>query len=211
MKCQVYSIKRHSIGDYPGMFSTTFLLGKCGLCKTCKYGECEETELDDLKKAVDFDDVNAIFINGCEPLLHYEMCESIAKWAKKNKLKVGINTFGLFEKQLRKLVENKLVDFVRLEIRAPLEYKNYKKEIDITKEMFGNIKSSIGFLRASGINYEFYTKLNKGIGITEAEAIYSQLLPCRLYVLDYPGSGKNEFDSIIGFLKGKDNVLLRMQ
>ena len=209
MKCLISSIKSRSIGDYPGLFTTTFFLGGCNAkCKNCEYKNAEETTFEELKTTLNPDDVSAVFISGCEPLAQYEVCEEIAMFAKKNKLKVGIETLGLHEKNLRKLIENKLVDFVRLEIRAPLEYEHYKKMFNITKTELDNIKSSIGLLRASGTEYEFYTKLSKDVGIKEAEALYRQLLPCRLYVVELDDSN-NSVDEFAHFRKGKENVLLR--
>jgi pyruvate formate lyase activating enzyme len=210
MKCLISGIKSPSMGDYPGLPSTTFFLGGCNAkCKNCEYKDAEEKTLDELKTRIEPNEVDAVFISGCEPLAQYEVCEEIAMLAKKDKLKVGLETLGLYEKNLRKLIENKLVDFVRLEIRAPLEYEHYKKITNLTKTELDSIKSSIGLLRASGVGYEFYTKLSKDVGIKEAEKLYREILPCRLYVVELDDSNSS-LDEFAHFRKGKENVILRV-
>jgi len=186
MKCLISGIKEYAIGDYPGLTSTTVFFNKDK--------KSEEIEFEDLTNKISESGVKAVLLSGVEPLAQYEACEAITKWAKKNKLKVGIHTLGLFEKELRKLIENKLVDFVRLELSHPIKSKS--------------VKSSIGLIRACGINYEFYTRLNKNVGFKEVEILYKMLLPCRLYVLDVDEL-KDKIGLFLEFVKGKDNVVLR--
>lgn len=204
MKVIISNVKRCTIRDFPGVLASKLILGGCSLnCANCEFKDnFEELELKDVEKLIDVN-ANAVFLGSCEPLHQFEACKEIAKLAKSKKLKVGINTLGIFEDKLRKIVESGLVDFVRFEFRFPLDYAGFSKEI------VNNIKASIGFVRASGINYEFYVKLNENFNVKDIEKIYKQVLPCNVFVLDNSAISKENVNQYVEFAKGKDNIVLR--
>lgn len=64
--------------------------------------------------------VNASVFSGGEPLMQFEALEKLAGFAKKQGLKVGIQTNGYYPEKLEKLIGKKLVDKIFLDIKAPL-------------------------------------------------------------------------------------------
>jgi len=100
---------------------------KCPLrCPFCQnYKLLDEDNLVDIKeieskieKAKDF--VNAVVFSGGEPTMQFEQIKSLADFAKRCKLFVGIETNGCYPERLRELIEKNLVDKVFLDVKAPL-------------------------------------------------------------------------------------------
>jgi pyruvate-formate lyase-activating enzyme len=205
MEFIISNVKRRTFRDYPGVLATKLIFGECSLdCKNCEYkSEFYKMDSAEAEKLLDEEvDTSAVFIGGCEPLHQYDACENLAKIAKNKKLKVGINTLGLFENHLRELVKNRLVDFIKFEL-VPDKYGSF------SKQMLESVKSSIGFVRASGVDYEFYLKLNDNMNPDEIEKVYRQVLPCNLFVLDRGHISESNLSKFVEFAKGKENVVLR--
>ncbi|MDD5447133.1 MAG: radical SAM protein, partial [Methanocellales archaeon] len=95
----------------------------CPFCQNYKLRD--EDEFVDIKKieseiekAKDF--VNAVVFSGGEPMMQFEQIKSLADFAKRCKLFVGIETNGCYPERLRELIEKNLVDKVFLDVKAPL-------------------------------------------------------------------------------------------
>jgi len=210
MKFLVSGIKKRALGDYPGLASITILLGGCSLnCKNCDYADFEEVEFEEIKSLLEKKEAESIFISGCEPLFNKDECDALARLAKKNDLKIGISTRGLAVENLKDLVENGLIDFIRLEICAPLDHEKYSKKINISAKMLESIKASIGFVRASGINYEFYTRLDNELPSGYIKEIYKQISPAKMYVLDIHDLDRDQIPKFMDFANNKTDVMLR--
>ena len=210
MKFLVSGIKKQAIGDYPGLTSITIPLGGCSInCKNCDYADFEEVDFEELKTLLDERGSKSIFISGCEPLFNKDECDALARLAKQNNMKVGISTHGLAVENLKGLVETGLIDFIRLEICAPLDHEKYSKRLNISAKMLESIKASIGFVRASGIDYEFYTKLDNELPSGYIKEIYKQISPAKTYVLDIHDLDHSQIPKFIDFANDKTNVMLR--
>lgn len=88
---------------------------------------------------------------GGEPTLHPDLPEFISK-IKKLGFLVKLDTNGTNPEMLKKLIENKLVDFIAMDIKAPLEKYEKVVGVKIDKE---KIQESINIIRNSGLEYEF--------------------------------------------------------
>jgi len=151
--------------DYPGkIVSVVFLSGcnfRCPYCfnvemvknsKKLRKIEAEEVfnHLKSRKKWLD-----GICLTGGEPCLHSGLKEFIIK-IKSLGFLVKLDTNGTSPQILKELIQEKLVDYIAMDIKAPLEkYKKVvKREIDLKK-----IQQSIDLIRNSGIEYEFRTTI----------------------------------------------------
>ena len=78
--------------------------------------------------------LEGVVISGGEPLLHDDLVDFIKK-IKNLKLLVKIDTNGAFPEQLRELLEQQLVDYIAMDVKAPK--KKYSQltgiKIDLSK------------------------------------------------------------------------------
>ena len=191
MECNVLGVKGCSF-DYPGKAAATVMLGSC-VCgnQDCEFrGKTEKMSLASLQTHLAGSPEAAIFISGCEPLEQADVCREIAAFAKKNKKFVGIRTTGVHHSALSDLVSEKLIDFIRLDVRL-------------------NSKSSVGLVRASGLEYEFYASLRQVKTKKGIEELHGQLQPFRLLALEGPVSDALK-PELLEFVGRHKNVVLRL-
>jgi len=75
--------------------------------------------------------ISAVVFSGGEPTMQYEALEHLARFAKEQGLLVGIETNGYYPERLSKLIKNKLLDKIFLDIKAPPD--DSKKYMLITR------------------------------------------------------------------------------
>lgn len=100
-----------------------------------------------------------VCITGGEPTLHKELPE-MCKEIKSVGLKVKLDTNGTNFSMLSKLIKEKLIDYVAMDIKAPLTQKKYSLAIgrELTLKQFMNISHSINLLLSlKNFDYEFRT------------------------------------------------------
>ena len=97
---------------------------------------------------------------------------------------VKLDTNGSVFERLREMVERKLVDYVAMDVKAPLDFQSYHKVTGCTKEAFRDVLRSIEFLKEDKVDYEFRTTLAPGL--VEPEDILKiaeQLRGAKRYVI----------------------------
>jgi len=178
---QIGGLKKVSFSDYPGKIScVVFLLGcnfRCPWCYNAEYvlpelirkqpRISEKKLLDFLKEKKQF--LEGVCVSGGEPTVNPELPEFI-KRIKKMNLLVKLDTNGSNPEILEKLIEEKLVDYISLDIKAPKE--KYAKVIGLSKNglegkfLEGRIRKaiekSIEILKKGKVDYEFKTTLVPG-------------------------------------------------
>lgn len=97
--------------------------------------------------------IDAVVVSGGEPTLHADLPIFI-KNIKDLNFKIKLDTNGSNPIMLRKLIEEKLIDYVAMDIKAPLN--NYSK-ITNTKINLPQIQKSIKILLNGLTPYEFRT------------------------------------------------------
>lgn len=162
---KITGIQKHSLLDYPDKVSIVlFTQGcnfKCGFCHNPQLNSIKdidkaysEKEIFDLltkrKKIVD-----AVVITGGEPTLYKDLPKFIKKIKGLGYL-VKLDTNGSNPKLLRKIIKKKLVDYVAMDIKGPLE--KYKS-ITNTNCSLKNIQRSIKLIMKSNVGYEFRSTL----------------------------------------------------
>ena len=88
-----------------------------------------------------------------------ENIKNLIKKIKAKGLKVKLDTNGTNHQLLKELIDEKLIDYVAMDIKADAD--NYSKIIGKKEYDFNEIKSAIDILIASGIDYEFRTTIVK--------------------------------------------------
>jgi pyruvate formate lyase activating enzyme len=170
------ALQRFSLLDYPGKISCIVFTQGCNFrCPYCHNPELVEPHFFMLKilppvvfsfLAKRIKKIDAVVITGGEPTIQSDLVNFVQK-IKDMGFLVKLDTNGSNPEVLARLLENKLLDYIAMDIKAPLPL--YQK---VTRT-FGNgslserIKKSIQLILASGINYEFRTTVVKEMLTTE--------------------------------------------
>jgi len=152
--------------DWPGKISAViFVAGcnfRCGFCHNPELVIFDPQEkgleleplLEDLKKRKKW--LDGVVITGGEPTLYQDLPLLIKK-IKALGFLVKLDTNGTNFKMLKDLVSKKLIDYVAMDIKAPLE--DYPKTIGVAKFNWQAVKKSVEFLLKDQVDYEFRTTL----------------------------------------------------
>lgn len=166
---------KNSFIDYPGQICTSIFVSGCNM--NCWY--CHNRELLDSLGLVDKTEevlsfletrkgkIDAVAISGGEPTLQKGLKEFIIK-VKQMGFKIKLDTNGLRPEVLEDLLNNNLLDYVAMDIKAP-----YKKYEEITGVIinFENLNKSINLLKNSKINYEFRTTFTPDLNLEDVKEI----------------------------------------
>ena len=161
MKMEIGGLQKLSLIDYPGRLSCIiFTIGcnfRCSYCynPSLVEGTCERIPQKEifsfLRKRKGL--LDGVIITGGEPTIHNDLPDFIQR-IKKMGFLVGLETNGTNPRMIKKLISERLIDYIAMDVKAPL--KKYKEivnvEVDIDK-----IKESIDVIMNSGIEYEFRT------------------------------------------------------
>ena len=162
----IAGVQKVTLLDYPGKVACEIFTQGCNFeCPFCQNsslipitntGEFSEEEIFEylnLRKNI----LDGVVITGGEPTVQKDL-KSFIKKIKDLGLLVKLDTNGGNPKVLQELIDEKLVDYVAMDI------KNIFNKYNITsgkKINLDNIKKSIEILKASKIDYEFRTTIIK--------------------------------------------------
>lgn len=99
--------------------------------------------------------LEAVVITGGEPTIHKDLPEFIAKIKKLGYL-VKLDTNGANPEMLQKLIDDKSIDYIAMDIKAPLD--KYEKVVG-TKVFLPVLEKSVKIIKESNLPYEFRTTL----------------------------------------------------
>lgn len=159
----IKGVVESSFIDYPGKISLVIFTAGCNFhCHYCHNPELVNpsppfiTEEEVLKKIESKEEwIDGVVITGGEPTLHKDLPEFIKK-IKKFGLLVKLDTNGSNPEMLKKIIEEKLVDYIAMDVKAPLEEYSRITQMECNPDL---IKQSIKLIRESGIEYEFRTTI----------------------------------------------------
>ncbi len=167
-------LQKQSLIDYPGKITAVIFTQGCNFrCHFCHNPDLvlperilksekisEEYIFSFLSKNKNL--LDAVTITGGEPTIHKELPDFIAK-IKELGLLVKLDTNGTNQAMLKSLIENKLIDFVAMDIKTTLNLEKYKKLCgnQLDEKTFNNIKKSIKIILDSDLNHDFRTTVIK--------------------------------------------------
>lgn len=171
---KIAQIQKQSLIEYPGKISAIVFLAGCNLrCQFCYVKDLVLPERIKRIKGISEDDalsfleerkgfLDAVSISGGEATLNPDLPMFIKKIKKMGYL-VELETNGTNPEMLKKLVEEKLLDYVAIDIKHDFVFEKWYEITGrvLTREMFENIKKSINFLLKNKVDYEFRTTLMK--------------------------------------------------
>ena len=166
---EIKGFEKVSLIDYPGKMASIIFLPDCNFrCAFCQNpdlierpGEVptvkEEDVLDYLKEKRVW--LDGLVVTGGEPTLHEGVVEFLKK-VKELGLLVKLDTNGTNPEMLEELIKEKLLDFIAMDIKAPLDRYG---EVSRAKVEIDDIRKSVGLIRESGLDYEFRTTVPKSL------------------------------------------------
>ena len=162
---QILGFNKTTLLDYPEHVASTIFTGGCNFrCPFCQNGdlvlnpgsiegEDENKVLAYLKKHKNM--LDGVCITGGEPTLQHDLYDFIAR-IKALGLLVKLDTNGYNPAALSKLLNDKLVDYVAMDIKNSKE--KYSATAGVEVDM-SQITQSVDLLMHSGISYEFRTTI----------------------------------------------------
>ncbi|MBQ7148824.1 MAG: anaerobic ribonucleoside-triphosphate reductase activating protein [Pseudobutyrivibrio sp.] len=164
----ILGLQKTTLLDFPGKVASTIFTGGCNFrCPYCHnsdlvitpadvqpYSEDEIFQHLQAKKKV----LDGVCITGGEPTLHKDLPDFICK-IKDMGLLVKLDSNGTNPEMLRYLIQEKLVDYVAMDIKHSKEKYNTiacMEHFDITP-----IEASVELLKEGNVDYEFRTTIMK--------------------------------------------------
>jgi pyruvate formate lyase activating enzyme len=125
--------------------------------------------------------IDGVVITGGEPTLYCENLLVLMHDIKAIGLAVKLDTNGTGPEVLKSAIDKGLVDYIAMDIKAPLEQHAYSS-IAATKVNIEEIKASIDIIISSGIDYEFRTTVVPGVVSSKSiEKIAEYIKPAKRY------------------------------
>jgi pyruvate formate lyase activating enzyme len=187
---KIGGLQKVSLMDYPGKICAIVFTQGCNFhCPYCHNPELVEPRLyrEALTEISIFSylerrqgKLEAVTITGGEPALQSDLIPFI-KQVKALGFLVKLDTNGSKPKVLKSLINFHLVDYLAMDIKAPLERYASVTRTPVEEEM---IRQSIDIIMSSGIPYEFRTTVVKSqLNTAELLAIGDLITNASLYVL----------------------------
>ena len=168
LKVKIGGLQKSSLIDYPEKISAIVFTQGCNFrCPYCHNPELLESNSEEhasilteevlkfLKTRIN--KLDAVVITGGEPTLQPDLADFI-KQIKDLGFLVKLDTNGTNSELLEQLLERNLIDYVAMDIKAPIE--KYSKVVG-SKVDSKNILKSIELIKNSKIDYEFRTTVVK--------------------------------------------------
>ncbi|UCE44409.1 MAG: anaerobic ribonucleoside-triphosphate reductase activating protein [Candidatus Bathyarchaeota archaeon] len=203
-----------SLVDWDGKLASVIFLPRCNFrcpyCHNYTLVLCPEKE-----KTIPFERVenylkskrdwlDGVCITGGEPTLHSDLPELCSRM-KSIGLSVKLDTNGTRPQMVEGLIEERIVDYIAVDIKAPLTADKYSRAIGVdAKNVLRRVKETVGVLLDSRIDYEFRTTVVPTLHDKEdIEEISHNIKGCKKYVLQRfeVSVGKKPLDPAFSELK----------
>jgi len=194
---KISGFKNFSLADYPDniacVVSTVGCNWRCPSCDALDFVIPERASkrhnikkqqiLDFLKRKKGI--IQAVVLSGGEPTIHKALPQ-FCKDIKRMKYKIKLDTNGSNPEMIEKLINNKLVDYIALDIKAPKE--KYPQMIGFSesssKYLVNNIERSMELIKqANDIDYEFKTLFSPALTRKDVLKIAHWIRPAKRYKL----------------------------
>ena len=160
-----YGIEHLSLVDFDSKLTCTIFAKSCNF--RCPFCHNRSLALSEEVSEIPFEEIlsflkerkkylDAVCISGGEPTLHPDLPE-IIQTIKALGYLIKLDTNGTNPAMLNHLINNKLVDYIAMDIKNDLEH--YHETADVKFINLLNIQESIRIIQNSNIDYEFRTTL----------------------------------------------------
>lgn len=186
--------------DYPSKIAAIIFTVGCNFrCRFCYNTRLvdpnlyQANEIIDEKEIIDFlktriGKLEAVVITGGEPTLQPDL-KAFIKKIKKLGFLIKLDTNGTNPDMVQELLNEKLVDYIAMDIKNDLTSQNYQKIVGNNIDIKA-IKKSIDLIMNSNIDYEFRTTLAPGITKENIKNIVEYIKGAKKYYLQEFQSGE---------------------
>jgi pyruvate formate lyase activating enzyme len=182
---EIKGVEKFAPKDFPGHISSTIFLAGCNFrCPFCHNvdlvlnpGTLPIYPIEFFRNYLESRRgwLEGICITGGEPLIHNDL-EPLLKMIKGRNLLVKLDTNGSFPEKLKAFLDNKLLDYVAMDFKAPIE--KYESAVGVPVDT-KDIMESVEIILRSGIDYMFRTTVVPGlIDKRDMAIIGKQLIGC---------------------------------
>lgn len=154
-----------SLNDWRGRIAVVIFLGGCNFrCDYCHNkdlvyfpGKFDAIPVEDIIEYIQEhrDYIDGVVVSGGEPTVNPDLADLLKKF-KENRIDVKLDTNGSNPKMLKRLIEEKLVNYISMDVKAPLDKYSQICNADVDIE---DIINSIRIIKSSGIDHEFRTTM----------------------------------------------------
>lgn len=178
-----------SLIDYPGTLCAVVFTVGCNF--RCPYCHNPELVFETPEREIPHEEVliflaarkgllPAVTVTGGEPTVHEDLPEFLAKIKSLGYL-VKLDTNGSNPKMLARLAEEKLIDYVAMDVKAPR--KKYA-QVAACAVNTGAVRESIDFLLSGALEYEFRTTVVRSqLSLEDLERIGEEIAGAKRYFL----------------------------
>lgn len=164
---RIGGLQKFTLIDYPGKVACILFTQGCNFrCGYCHNPELvipekfcpaisEESVFKFLQERREY--LQGVVVSGGEPTIHGDLLDFIRK-IKQIGYAVKLDTNGSQPHMLNRLIQEKLVDFIAMDVKAPLDKYEEVAGVSINAD---KIKESIELIMRSGIEYQFRTTVMK--------------------------------------------------
>jgi len=191
---KIGGLQKTTLIDYPKKIAcTVFLIGcnfRCPFCYSAELVLPEKIKNQPEIPKKDFfnflkerrEYLEGVVICGGEPTIHSDLPEFLTK-IKKMGYAIKLDTNGSHPLMLQKLISLNLIDYIAMDIKAPLDEKKYQKATGVNINL-ENIKKSIEIIKNSSIDYEFRTTIVPTIhNLSDIKKMANDIAPAKRYYL----------------------------
>lgn len=179
-------IQHFSLSDFPGTPSCIVFTQGCNLA--CRY--CHNKQLIPLKSSTfPWDDEDFVFdflkeragkleglvLTGGEPLYHGLNVLDFLEQVKELGYKVKLDTNGTFDIQLEWMLQDRVVDYIALDIKAP--WDKYDQITKVRTYDVDKVKASLDILKRRKVPFEIRTTFDKEVLTDEDIKVISGYAP----------------------------------
>lgn len=196
---KIVGFKKTSLIDYPGNISAVIFLSgcnfRCGFCHNpfIVFGKEKKIEEDAIisflarRKGI----LEGVCVTGGEPTLYKDL-PLLLKKIKSMGFLIKLDTNGTNPEMLKKVIEEQIVDYVAMDIKAPLE--KYSSAVNVCTNI-AKIKQSINILMNSKVEYEFrMTLIPRFVNIKEFKSICKMLKGAKRFYIQQFEKSKDMID-----------------
>ena len=164
---KIYGLQKMTLLDFPGRVACTVFLGLCDFrCPYCHNFELVDGTAVPLMEEEEFFSflskrkglLDGVAVTGGEPTIHADLPEFLRR-IRSLGFPVKLDTNGYHPGMLRRLLDEKLIDYAAMDIKnSPEKYASTagRETLDLSP-----VRESIALLMGSGTDYEFRTTVVK--------------------------------------------------
>lgn len=167
MKFSVKGFVAMSLNDWDGMVASILYLGGCNFrCPYCHNSDIvlfpDDFETIDISEVLAYvkehnDFLDGVVISGGEPCTHRDLPE-LAATLRATGVRVKLDTNGSYPDVIEALIRRELIDYVAMDVKAPLDFESYSRSAGITDPRFvERARDSVDLLLDGKVDYEFRT------------------------------------------------------